>query len=213
MSSFLLMLFTAVAITLSGPAETHAAPVSQTQKVVVATTTALAVPFYSQFTDITAVSWKKVGCGIASLAMLVDYYKPAVSVDTLLAQGIASGAYLQNAGWTYKGLIGVAEKYGLQGASYDLGTSGQQSAFAEFKTHLKDGPVMASIHYKFDPKSTIPHLVVINKIVGDMVYYNDPAADKGDKQISVAGFLGAWKKRFIVLRPTQQVAKVAVAQK
>jgi len=169
------------------------------------------VPFYSQFKDITSLSWQKVGCGIASLAMLVDYYKPAVPVDTLLKQGIASGAYLQNAGWTYKGLIGVAGKYGLMGTSYDLAELDKKGAYAQLKKYLEDGPVMASIHYQFDPASTIPHLVVINAVVGDVVYYNDPAAKAGEGEISAEKFLLAWKKRFIVLRPAKETADVAVA--
>src|ERR1700690_2125492 len=87
----------------------------------VATTSIPDVPFYSQFKDITSPTWQKVGCGVASLAMVIDYYEPAVPVNTLLKQGIAAGAYLQSAGWTYKGLIQLAQKYGLSGNSYDLG--------------------------------------------------------------------------------------------
>ncbi|MEK7612422.1 MAG: C39 family peptidase [Patescibacteria group bacterium] len=169
------------------------------------TSTVPHVPFYSQFKDITSVEWKKVGCGIASLAMVLDYYKPAVSVNTLLQQGIDSGAYLKNAGWTYKGLIGVAKRHGLDGTSYDLGKSGKAIAFEQFKKQLANGPVIASVHYKFDPQSTIPHLVVINGMSGDSVYYNDPAANGGEKIISSDTFLKAWKKRFIVIRPVDKV--------
>ena len=143
--------------------------------------------------------------------MVVDYYKPAVSVDTLLTQGVAVGAY-SKAGWTYAGLISVSKKYGLDGTSYDLAKSGTKVAFAQFKEKLKDGPVIASVHYKFDPKSTIPHLVVIDAIVDDVVYYNDPAAKVGNKQISTTDFLKAWKKRFIVIRPDQKASTVAFAR-
>jgi ABC-type bacteriocin/lantibiotic exporter with double-glycine peptidase domain len=160
------------------------------------------VPFYSQFADIQAPNWQKVGCGVTSLAMVIDYYKPKVSVETLLKQGIKDGAYDKNAGWTYKGLIQLSKKYGLGGSSYDLGTLSTTAAFTQFKASLKDGPVIASIHYKFDPKSTIPHLVVINGIKDGLVYYNDPAAKTGEKTISTADFLKAWKKRFIVIRPS-----------
>ncbi len=163
------------------------------------------VPFYSQFQDITPPAWQKVGCGVTSLAMVVDYYAPnTVSVNTLLKQGIAAGAYSANAGWTYKGLIALAKTYGFEGTSYDLGRSDAQAAFAQFKEQLKDGPVIVSVHYKFDPKSTIPHLVVIDGIVNDTVYYNDPAAKGGEKQISTANFLKGWKKRFIVIRPVRE---------
>lgn len=201
----------------------HSAPYSQTEIVRTAEAQAIEpavlpavpeVPFYSQFKDIESATWQKKGCGIASLAMVIDFYKPdTVSINTLLKQGIASGAYLPNAGWTYKGLILLGGKYGLRGNSYDLTTSDVHTAFEQFKKHLKDGPVIASVHYKFDPKSTIPHLVVIDGIDKDTIYYNDPAAKAGRAQISVADFLKGWKKRFIVLRPIQESSGVALAKK
>ncbi len=165
------------------------------------------VPFYSQFLDIESLSWRKQGCGITSLAMIIDFYKTEnVSVNTLLKQGIAIGAYDPKAGWIYKGLINVAKKYGLEGSTHDLGSSSTKVALAELKKSLQDGPVIASVHYKFDPKSKIPHLVVIDGIDNDTIYYNDPAAKTGERQISTADFLKAWKKRFIVIRPLKEKA-------
>jgi ABC-type bacteriocin/lantibiotic exporter with double-glycine peptidase domain len=67
------------------------------------------------------------------------------------------------------------------------------------------------VHYKFDPKSTIPHLVVINGIKDNTLYYNDPAAKTGEKQISVTDFLRGWKQRFIVLRPLNTDGGAVVA--
>lgn len=183
--------------TIESPTHT----LSKVTKATEAEVTLRTVPFYSQFTDISRPEWKKIGCGIASLAMILDYYKPAVSVDTLLARGIARDAYLSNAGWTYKGLIDVGQEYGLTGDSYDLAGSSSSSALSTLETYLADGPIIASVHYTFDPANPIPHLVVINRIEGDRVYYNDPAADKGNKTISTDTFMKAWKKRFIVIRP------------
>lgn len=160
------------------------------------------VPFISQFEDITSPKWKKVGCGIASLAMILDYYKTeTISVDKVLNQGIAIGAYLKNAGWTHAGLISVSKKYGMKGKSYDYSASSKKVALEKLKVYIKDGPVMASVHYKFDPKNPIPHLVVIDAIDKNTVYYNDPAADVGQKKISLDKFLASWKNRFIVIRP------------
>jgi predicted double-glycine peptidase len=194
-----------LALTTTTPyATAKVIPINETKKAsVVAEEKIPIVPFYSQFKDITSQSWKKVGCGITDVAMVIDYYTDAVPVDTLLQQGINAGAYLSNAGWTYKGLIHVAKKYGLEGTSYDFGRLSSKIAFEKFTTHLKDGPVIASVHYKFDPKSTIPHLVVITGMKGDTLYYNDPAAKEGNKQISTADFLAAWKKRYIVIRPIE----------
>lgn len=169
------------------------------------------VPFYSQFTDIQSAKWRKQACGVTSLAMMIEYYKPgSVSVNKLLEQGIASGAY-SKAGWTHRGLIRLGEKYGLEGDAYDLSKSTTKNAFEKFTDELEDGPVITSVHYKFNPKSTIPHLVVINGIKNGVVYYNDPAAKSGEKQISVADFQKAWKKKFIVVRPADKSDVIAMS--
>lgn len=162
------------------------------------------VPFYSQFNDIKSPKWQKVGCGIASLAMVINFYEPgAVSVNTLLEQGIAANAYDKKSGWIYKGLIELSRNYGLNGAYYDLSKLDPEAAIGTLINYLKNGPVIISTHYKFDPKSPIPHLVVINSINDNTVYYNDPASTKGNEQIPISDFLKAWKKRIIVIKPIE----------
>jgi len=163
----------------------------------------LKVPFYSQFTDITSPSRKKIGCGVASLAMLIELYVPGekVSVDNLFEDGLKAGAYLNDAGWIHSGLINLSKKYGLDGQSHGLSHLNKKSAFEQLKTVLEDGPVIASVHYTFDPKNPIPHLVVINSTDGDTVYYNDPAEKSGGNSISKDKFIKAWKKRYIEIRP------------
>ncbi len=164
-------------------------------------------PFYSQFQDIALAQWQKVGCGIASLAMLIEFYKPGtVSVNTLLKQGIVSGAFVKNAGWSHNGLARLAQKYGLTGASYDFSRLDSNSAFAQFAEILKQGPVIASVHYKLEPKNPIPHLIVINGIRDGLISYNDPAALSSGKEISVQDFIKAWKKRFIAIREIPDTA-------
>ncbi|MCB9810823.1 MAG: C39 family peptidase [Candidatus Nomurabacteria bacterium] len=160
------------------------------------------VPFYSQFQDISDPSWKKVGCGIASLAMLIELYEPGkVSVDSLLQEGIEGGAYLNDAGWIHSGLISLARDYGLNGSTNDLSGLGTEKAFSKLKEALNEGPVMASVHYTFDPKNPIPHLVVINGVDGNTVYYNDPSEKTGGGTITSEKFIKAWKKRYIEIRP------------
>ncbi len=176
-------------------------PAADTTDVVVATRTepsVFTVPFYSQLTDITAASWKKVGCGITSLAMLIAFYEPGEldSVDSLLAEGIAAGAYSPE-GWTYRGLIDVAAQHGLGGSTHDYRTASMETAFTEMVSDLARGPVMASVHYTFTPTNPIPHLVIINGIKNGTVYYNDPADTKGGGSISVAQFKSSWKKRYL----------------
>ena len=166
-------------------------------------TSVYSVPFFSQFADISASEWKKVGCGITSLAMLIDFYEPeAVTVDELLKQGIADGAYISDAGWSHAGLINLSKKYGLNGSSNDMSGSTMEAAFTKLKTVLEEGPVMVSVHYTFDPKNPIPHLVVINGVNDGKVYYNDPAEKSGGGSISISQFQSAWKKRYIQIRTT-----------
>ncbi len=162
----------------------------------------LNVPFYSQFKDIMAPSWQKVGCGIASVAMIISYYeKSAVSVDKLLKEGIANGAYLADAGWTHQGLINLARKFKLDGQSHSLIEDTTDTAFTKLEAVLKNGPVMASVHYTFEPTNPIPHIVVVHEVRNGEVYYNDPAEQSGDGHISIAKFKKAWKKRYIEIRP------------
>ncbi len=165
-------------------------------------TTVHTVPFYSQFSDISSPSWQKVGCGIASLAMLIDFYaEEKISVDALLERGINAGAYLDNAGWIHAGLIGLSRTYGLTGESVSLAHLNMEDAFAELKEALETGPVMASVHYTFEPTNPIPHLVVITGVREGEVYYNDPAEASAAGSLPVEKFERAWKKRYISIRP------------
>ena len=160
------------------------------------------VPFFSQFVDISSQTWKGRGCGIASLAMLIEYYKPgSVNVDTLLSQGISAGAYLDNAGWKHYDLAHLANRYGLSGMNYDLSGSSMDTAYEALKNAVAAGPVIASVHYTFDPANPIPHLVVIDGIDGNTIYYNDPAESAGHGTVSKTKFLSSWKKRYIEVRP------------
>jgi predicted double-glycine peptidase len=160
------------------------------------------VPFYSQFTDITKPGWQKIGCGIASVAMLIDYYSDEhIDVDRLLERGIANNAYLSDAGWIHSGLIGLSQSYGLDGRSMSLAHLSSDAAVNELTKVLTDGPVMASVHYTFQPSNPIPHLVVINAITDGTVYYNDPAEAAGNGSLSIEQFKRGWKQRYIVIRP------------
>lgn len=164
-----------------------------------------AVPFYSQFSDIHSEKWQKLGCGITSLAMLINFYHPGTAlVDNLLKEGLAAGAFVNGAGWSHKGLALLAQKYNLNSANYDLSNLNAKSAFAQLEKILKEGPVIASVHYKLDPKNPIPHLIVINGINNGLIYYNDPASTAGVKNISLQNFIKAWKKRFIAARPDNE---------
>lgn len=161
------------------------------------------VPFYSQFADISSPSWQKVGCGIASLSMIIDYYSnEVVSVDGLLDRGIEAGAYISNAGWSHAGLIELSRRYGLDGESVSMAGLTMSDAFSKLEKALSEGPVMVSVHYTFEPTNPIPHLVVVSEVRDGEVIYNDPAEATGEGVISIEKFQNAWKKRYISIRPT-----------
>ncbi|MEZ4104180.1 MAG: C39 family peptidase [Candidatus Paceibacterota bacterium] len=160
------------------------------------------VPFYSQFSDITNPSRQKIGCGVAGLAMIIEYYKgEKVSVDSLFETGLEAGAYLEDAGWIHSGLINLSKKYKLDGESKDFSYLDKEGALAKLETALETGPVLASVHYTFEPTNPIPHLVVINGLENNIIHYNDPAEKTGGGTISKEKFLKAWKNRFIEIRP------------
>lgn len=178
-------------------AEHVPAPVNRTEAAAVRT-----VPFFSQFADISATNWQKVSCGIAAISMLIDYYEPDRAVpDSLLQQGIAAGYFLSDAGWTHQGLINLSNSFGLDGYSRSMAELSMATAFAELQEVLVEGPVMASVHYTFEPTNPIPHLVVVNDVADGKVFYNDPAEASGGGSISIEKFQRAWKKRYIEIRP------------
>ncbi len=69
------------------------------------------VLFYSQFQDIPNIEWRSAGCGIASLAMVMEFFTPKskVSVTKLLLQALDLGAYKPDVGWKHKELSALAE--------------------------------------------------------------------------------------------------------
>jgi uncharacterized protein YvpB len=169
------------------------------------------VPFHSQLTEISSPIWRLQGCGITSLAMIIDYYNDSkTSVNKLLGQGIAAGAFIENVGWSYAGLINVSKNYGLNGTTHDLSGSSMATAFSAIKKELAKGPVIASVHYKFIPNGAA-HLVVIDGFDSstNTIYYNDPDNKSGDQAISAAKFEAGWKKRYIAIRPVEVAVKGA----
>lgn len=170
------------------------------------------VPLYSQISDISSPNWKMKGCGVANVAMIVEFYKPnTTSVQKVLEEGIASGAYVKDVGWNHAGLAGLAKKHGLIGETYNFSSSDKETAFDKFQNILKEGPVIASIHRRFDPKNSNGHMVVVTGADEDFIYYNDPGKREGIRKVSVADFKKGWKGGLVVIRPPEVETRVALA--
>lgn len=168
------------------------------------------VPLFSQISDISSVPWQQKGCGVAGVAMIVEFYKPkTTTVDKILAEALKAGAYVKNVGWSHSGLASLAVKHGLVGKTIDLSTYKNDAALSHFKDIVKEGPVIASIHRGFNPKSPYGHLVVVTGFDDKLVYFNDPGKHDGIRTVAVADFIKGWKKRLIVIREPE--VKVALA--
>ncbi len=159
------------------------------------------VPLFSQISDISSVAWKQKGCGVADVAMIVEFYKPnTTSVQEVLEEGLKAGAYVKNVGWSHNGLASLAVKHGLVGKTVDLSNFKNAAALKEFRSTVKEGPVIASIHRGFNPKSPYGHLIVITGFDDKLVYYNDPGKRDGIRTVAIEDFVKGWKKRLIVIR-------------
>ncbi len=173
------------------------------------------VPLYSQIADISSAEWKQKGCGVADVAMIVEYYKPhTTSVNEVLREGISSGAYVKNVGWSHEGLAGLAVKHGMTGRTFDLSEYNKENAFNQFQEIVKEGPVIASIHRGFNPKSSFGHLIVITGYDDNLIYYNDPGKHDGIRKVTISQFMAGWKRKLIVIRPSEGkslTSKVAFA--
>jgi hypothetical protein len=168
------------------------------------------VPLFSQISDISSVAWKQKGCGVADVAMIVEFYKPnTTSVQKVLEEGLKAGAYVKNVGWSHSGLASLAVKHGLVGKTVDLSTLKNETALSQFKDIVKEGPVIASIRRGFKSQSPYGHLIVITGFDDKLVYYNDPGKKDGIKTVLVEDFMKGWKKRLIIIREPE--TKVAIA--
>lgn len=159
------------------------------------------VPLFSQISDISSVAWKQKGCGVVDVAMIVEFYKPkTTSVQKVLEEALKQGAYVKNVGWSHNGLAALAVEYGLVGKTVDLSTVKNSIALSQFKDIVKEGPVIASIHRGFNPKSSYGHLIVVTGFDDKLVYYNDPGKHDGIRTVAIADFIKGWKERLIVIR-------------
>lgn len=159
---------------------------------------------YSQFLDVQKKGWKIRACGVASLAMVLDYYgKTRTSIDSLIDHGISIGAHNKELGWIHSGIVNIANHKGFIGERFDWSNIDKEIAFQKINSFLCEGPIIASIHKNFNPKLS-GHLVVIKTKNKTHVSVLDPIARKREhieRSVPINIFLTGWKKRIIVIRP------------
>jgi len=162
------------------------------------------VPQYSQFLDVKKRGWKIRACGVASLAMVLDHYKKTnTSIDELIDHGVSIGAHNKELGWIHSGIVNIAKHKGFNGERFDWKDVDTSVSFEKMAEHLKNGPIIASIHKNFNPKLS-GHLVVVTAKNKTHITIHDPIAKKREKikkDVPIDVFLTGWKKRIVVIRP------------
>jgi hypothetical protein len=172
------------------------------------------VPFVSQQVYGDA-EWRRFGCGIASLKMVLDYWHAqdprngTDDADALYAAGLAAHAFNPDFGWLHAGLAGLAVARGYESYNLDLGPRSARpmsapDALAELTRELHSGPVIASVYRSFDPARGGGHLVVITGVSDAGVQLNDPEPAherEGRRHLPRPEFLAGFKHRYIVVRP------------
>ena len=168
------------------------------------------VPFVSQYADLGRHEWRARGCGIASLKMVLDFYGTHILLEELLSVGLELGAYREGIGWSHGGLVSIAERYGYRGYNADWGPKSSNpktapGAWDALMSELAHGPVLASVHAGFDAERPGGHIVAITGYADGLVLLNDPEQmheREGRRALALDAFLKAFKRRYIVIRPT-----------
>jgi hypothetical protein len=163
------------------------------------------VPAYSQFIDVNAEHWQPRACGIVALKILMDFHgAKSPNIDALISVGLGLNAYDKlGHGWIHAGLVKIAHRYALRAEAYDLSTKDEVTALRFLKRVVRHGPCIASIYKDFDAVN-MGHLIVIKRITGTHVFYNEPAAKVRStirRKIAIDPFLAGWKRRIIIVKP------------
>ena len=162
---------------------------------------------YSQILDVKLTDWKNRACGITSLKMVLDFLSKETknkypAIDDLILK-YSKTKYINDIGWSHKGLADIAIDLGLKGINYDLINYTQNDALALLTTKLITTPVIASIYKNLNPKNS-GHLVVVTRIENNKATYYDPDSktrNEVKRTVSLKKFLSGWKKRMIVVWP------------
>ncbi|OIO31035.1 hypothetical protein AUJ77_00855 [Candidatus Nomurabacteria bacterium CG1_02_43_90] len=148
----------------------------------------LAIPYYSQFFDVTDALWQPRACGVSCLKMLIEARGlKTPSLDMMIADGIILGAYSEN-GWLHEGLIALGKKYGAELSRKEFRKKDADVETAErlnkegvefiVQTLEEGNPIIVSVIKNFEVRDKF-HMVVIvgmKKEVGEVqgFYYHDP---------------------------------------
>ncbi|OHA84189.1 MAG: hypothetical protein A2408_01940 [Candidatus Yonathbacteria bacterium RIFOXYC1_FULL_52_10] len=167
------------------------------------------VPYYSQRVNVTDADWQWRACGVACVAMVLAHRGTAISLDALIEEGRAIGAYRDTIGWVHDGLVKLAAQHGVALMRKEFKGEGENGAqlldvgVNEIVAAVEEGrTVLVSAAKGFDD-ATKPHLVLvvgfeIEEGVVKGLYYHDPDAyteKEGKGQfVTLDRFKRFWRK-------------------
>jgi uncharacterized protein YvpB len=161
------------------------------------------VPHFVQFYNIDDDGWQGRSCGIASLAMILDFYGKKVDLNELVEKALKKGGYIEGTGWKHQAIVELAVDYGFK--SFRTEDEKVENLVDSLN---KNEPVIISIHKNFDPKNG-GHLAVLcgyfatedDGIEG--FYVNDPIGPQYKHKYQLIGhdkFMEGWKRRAIYVK-------------
>lgn len=179
------------------------------------------LPYFSQLRDIEAEEWKRRGCGVAVIAMVVNYYRPEAIqyLDHLIDEANAIRPFTER-GWAHDVLVLLAHNYSVLGYREEFKTISDEhqiyfrdAGIEKIAREVTAGrPVIISTVRKFNEEDKF-HMVVITgvKQVGEMIegfYYSDPdyATEKEgkDQYVDLLTFKKFWRRMAIFLRGKEE---------
>lgn len=159
------------------------------------------VPHFVQYYNIKDDTWQGRSCGIASLAMVLDYYGKPCDLNKLIRTALKKDGYIKGVGWKHQVIVDIAKDMGL-----DSKRTEEDKIENLIQALNKEEPVIISIHKNFDPAEG-GHLAVLcgyylanNELVG--FYVNDPIGPQYKHKyqlVETDEFIKGWKKRAIYI--------------
>lgn len=166
------------------------------------------------------LEWEDNCCGLACIQTILDAEGlPVPTLDTLLAEGIESGAYDADKGWILRGLLELGRAYGLDGEVFPEAPIG----FLEDLPAVQVAPIVSvSCDFPINPSVKGGHLVVfrgtrVSNTKGEVCYCDDPSTQGAAvDEVERARFWSSFSGRALIMksaRAWQELSSVITSKR
>lgn len=107
--------------------------------------------------------WERSSCAILCLKMIMDsiYPENTKPISAIINKGLELNAYTDKSGWSHKGVVKIAEHYGLKAMAYE------KLKPKDIKDTLREGSfVIVSIKWAFENYKTLKEKILFWKKYG-----------------------------------------------